>query len=109
MITDFHKSLIPKVLPPFLTGPALTSGWSVLEPAGIASVGHGGAAAYIILSQKVLLEPPLTKTWPCKPSIIMVRFYYHYSFLLLLFWIPLLLILQLLLVFFNLFDSILGV
>ena len=37
------KSVIPAVLPLSLMGSALASGGSVLEPAGIGSVGHGGS------------------------------------------------------------------
>ncbi|XP_074683769.1 LYR motif-containing protein 4 isoform X1 [Strix aluco] len=36
------KYVIPEVLPPLLMGSALASDGSVLEPAGIGSVGHGG-------------------------------------------------------------------
>jgi len=47
------KCVIPETLPPSLTGLVLASAGSVLEPAGIASVGHGEASSSF--SQK----PPL--------------------------------------------------
>lgn len=53
-ITDFLKTVIPKALPPFLTGPALSGGRSVLELAGADSAGHGGVSASNSVSQKVL-------------------------------------------------------
>ncbi|RMB91389.1 hypothetical protein DUI87_32180 [Hirundo rustica rustica] len=43
-----------------------------MDPAGVASAGHNGAAASSSLSQKALLEPTLTKTRPCHPSISML-------------------------------------
>ena len=39
----FLKYVIPEVLPPSLMGLALVSGESVLEPAGIGFIGHGGS------------------------------------------------------------------
>ncbi|RMB91375.1 hypothetical protein DUI87_32166 [Hirundo rustica rustica] len=50
-------------------GTALACGRSVMDPAGVASAGHDGAAASSSLSQKALLEPTLTKTWPYQPSL----------------------------------------
>ncbi|XP_064262816.1 uncharacterized protein LOC135292581 [Passer domesticus] len=69
-------SLLETLLHELLPGVTTISHWpslgrSILEPAGIDSAGHGGAAASSSLSQKVLLEPPLTKTWTCKPCINM--------------------------------------
>ena len=37
------KYVIPEALPPSLMSSALASGGSVLEPAGIGSVGHRGS------------------------------------------------------------------
>lgn len=38
-----HKNVIPEALPPPLTGSALASVKSLLKPAGIGSIGHGGS------------------------------------------------------------------
>lgn len=57
----FLKSLIPKVLPPFPTGPALASGQSILELAGIDSVGQRSSCFRQPLTEGAPRAPPLPK------------------------------------------------
>lgn len=59
------KHVIPKVVPPFLMGLALASGRSILEPAGISFVRHGGSF-WLLLTAATPVTPPLPK--PCHTS-----------------------------------------
>jgi len=54
------------VLPPLLMGSALASGVSVLEPAGIESVGHRGSL-YQLLTEATPVAPLLPKPWHANP------------------------------------------
>ncbi|KAM9616085.1 uncharacterized protein ACIBXB_020459 [Morphnus guianensis] len=70
------RSVIPEVLPLSLMGSALSSSGSVLEPAGIGSVGHGGSFWHLLTeSTPVAPPPPPPLPKPCHADPIHVLVY----------------------------------
>jgi len=61
--------VIPEALPPSLVGSALASSGSVLEPAGIGSIGHRGSFSQL-LKVATAVAPPATKALPHKPNTV---------------------------------------
>lgn len=72
LFSSLLKSVIPYVLPPLLTGSALASGLSVLELAGVGSVGHG-ESFWQTLRGATLVALPLLKSCPASSMHI----WYH--------------------------------
>jgi len=68
--------VIPEMLPPLLMNSAFASR-SVLEPAGIGSIGHRGSFQQL-LTGATPIALPATKTLPCKPSTAGMRGYIIY-------------------------------
>ena len=52
------KSVIPEALLPSLMGSALASSGSILEPAGIGSVGHEGNFQQLLTEATPVAPPP---------------------------------------------------
>ncbi|KAM9591171.1 uncharacterized protein ACIBXB_006070 [Morphnus guianensis] len=69
------KYVIPEALPLSLIGSALAGGGSVLELAGIGSIGHRGSFQQL-LTEATPVTPPLPK--PCHTNPIQVGFAMHY-------------------------------
>ena len=63
----FLKYVITEALPPSLMGSALASRRSILDPAGIGSIRHGGSFWHL-LTEATLAAPPLPK--PCHANPI---------------------------------------
>ncbi|KAM9590844.1 uncharacterized protein ACIBXB_005893 [Morphnus guianensis] len=63
---SFLKNVITEALPLSLIGLALASSGSVLEPAGIGSVGHSGSFQQL-LTEATPVTPPLPKPCHTKP------------------------------------------
>jgi len=60
--------IIPEALPQSLMGLALASSGSMLEPAGISSVGHGGSFQQL-LTETTSVAAPATKALRCSPNM----------------------------------------
>jgi len=63
----FLKDVITEALPLALTGLALASGRSVLEPAGTGSIRHGGSFSQL-LTEATPVAPPLPKSYHANPE-----------------------------------------
>lgn len=77
----FLKYIVPEALPWSLMGLGY-----FLDPAAPVSVGHKGNFLQL-LTEAILVAPPATKTWPCKPnthasskSWLSVKQFYHINF-----------------------------
>ena len=66
-VLPFLKYLIAEMLPASLTGSALPSGGSVLEPTGTGSVRHGGSFWHLFIADTPA-APPATKTLLREPN-----------------------------------------
>jgi len=68
------KYVITEVLPPSPMGSALASSRSVLEPAGIGSIGHQGSFQHLLTeATPVAPSPPVPKILPHKPATVLAQ------------------------------------